>query len=247
MKKNLILTLLGLVCAVVLFAVSKPSTVISSPAGFTNTPLPTDTLLPTETTAPTQPPAPTATAAPTLAPTRKPAPHTSQPQQPTALPFLGNGALPVTTPEAALGQISIPALKLTADLQAVPWTGVDWDISGLGQNVGWLEFTASPGEDGNSVLIGHLDMAGGRAGPFDYLTLLRARDEIAIRLGDTRYVYQVSHLYLLGPNETWVLDAKAPSQLTLVTCLRGTWDEKKGAYQKRLAVTSHLVKTEPVK
>jgi sortase (surface protein transpeptidase) len=198
--------------------------------GFTNTPVPTDIPAPTETPVPTLQP----TAAPTEQPTPQPTQPPSQPEQPqpTELPALGAGELSANTDTAALGQIRIPALDLSADLQAVPWTGTDWDISTLGEDVGWLETT--PG----------VDLKADVPGPFEQLVTLQPGNLIFLKVDGEKYQYQVSRLAVVDAKDTSVMQLPGSGQLILITCAQGSWDVKTQRYQKRLLVFSTLVRVE---
>jgi LPXTG-site transpeptidase (sortase) family protein len=242
MKKMIVLLPVSLFFALTLLLFRAPSPALSSPMGFTNTPVPTDIPAPTETPVPTLQP----TAVPTEQPTPQPTQPPSRPEQPqpTELPALGAGEPSGGTDTAALGQIRIPALGLAADLQAVPWTGADWDISTLSKAVGWLETT--PGFDlkDNTYLVGHVDLKADVAGPFERLVTLQPGNVIFLKVDGKKYQYQVSQLAVVDAKDTSVMQLPPSGNLILITCAQGTWDEKTQQYQKRLLVFSTLVRVE---
>ncbi|HVN52935.1 MAG TPA: class F sortase [Anaerolineaceae bacterium] len=230
MKKFALLTLFSLAGLLFLFALQTPSPVASSPMGFTNTPLPTE--------------APTATPVPPPTPTSPPPP--SRPHgNPPHLPATGNGAAPALPETLALGRVNIPALRLDATLLAVPWTGSDWDISNLGENVGWLQNTPALQLGENSVIVGHLDLVSGAAGPFAHLGHIAQGDEIQVSLGNRLFIYRVVEKFVVADSARFVTWTKFPSQLTLITCYWNSWDPDLMAYRKRLVITTRLERVEP--
>ena len=58
----------------------------------------------------------------------------------------------------------------------VPVSADGWGLDWLAQNVGYLDGTAFPGWDGNSVLTGHVYLPDGSPGPFQRLGSLRYGD-----------------------------------------------------------------------
>ncbi len=242
MKKMIVLLPVSLFFAMTLLLFRSPSPALSSPMGFTNTPVPTDIPAPTSTPVPTLQP----TAAPTEQPTPQPTQPPSQPEQPqpTELPAMGAGELSGDTDTAALGLIRIPALDLAADLQTVPWTGTDWDISTLGEAVGWLEM--APGFDlkDNTYLVGHVDLKEDVPGPFERLVTLQPGNLIFLKVDGKKYQYQVSRLTVVDAKDTSVMQLPGSAQLILITCAQGSWDVKTQQYQKRLLVFSTLVRVE---
>ena len=51
--------------------------------------------------------------------------------------------------------LEIPALDVQTDIIGVPVSAEGWDLTWLGGQAGWLQGTAFPTWEGNSVLTGH--------------------------------------------------------------------------------------------
>ena len=130
--------------------------------------------------------------------------------------------------------LEIPRLGVTAPIVGVPETTAGWDVAWLGDSVGWLEGTAFPTWEGNSVLTGHVYDADGLPGVFANLRTLWWGDRIVVRAWGEEHRYAVRSVRLVdADDETW---ARHDEQdwLTLVTC-RG-FDEKTGEYRWRTVV-----------
>jgi LPXTG-site transpeptidase (sortase) family protein len=241
MKKMIVLVPVSLFFAMALLLFRAPSPALSSPLGFTNTPVPTDIPAPTETPVPTLQP----TAVPTEQPTPQPTNPPSHPQEPapTELPALGDGSPATGQNSAALGQIRIASLGLAADLQAVPWTGTQWDISNLGEAVGWLETAPVLDPKGNIYLAGHLDLKKDVPGPFSRLETLRPGNTITLKVDGKTYVYEVSQIKTVDAKDTAEMQTPGSAQLILITCA-GAWDAQTQQYEQRLVVYASLVRVE---
>jgi LPXTG-site transpeptidase (sortase) family protein len=216
--------------------------VTSTPAEFTPTPLPTEELTAVPTVQPTDTPAP-------IVPTATKAPRRSSNPQPTpeALPAMGMGEerageihldSPVT-------RIQIPKLGVDRAVIGVPLAGEGWDISGLGMEVGWLETSSQPMLGGNTVLVGHLDMKGGVAGPFVRLGDLVEGMEVVVSAGGVDYHYRVTGRTVTGPDDITAQIASKSPRLTLVTCYPPSWDIKTQEYRRRLVVVAEPIKVGP--
>lgn len=53
---------------------------------------------------------------------------------------------------------------------------------------------------------------------FNRLNELEIGDSIIIEKGEQIYTYTVSEVFVVKPDETWVLDQTPDAQITLVTC-----------------------------
>ena len=82
----------------------------------------------------------------------------------------------------------------------------------LNRGVGLIEGTAAPGEGGNVGIAGHRD------GFFRVLKDIRAGDAIDVETlhGSTRYL--VEEIFVVMPEDTYVLDSTPTPSVTLVTC-----------------------------
>jgi LPXTG-site transpeptidase (sortase) family protein len=116
--------------------------------------------------------------------------------------------------------LEIPALNVQADIVGVSKSENEWDVSWLGNNIGWLNDTAFPTWEGNSVLTAHVTNASGLPGIFANLKGLQYGDQIIIHLSGQKYIFEVSQSKLVRPNTTAFAfeDLEDKSYLTLITC-----------------------------
>ena len=113
--------------------------------------------------------------------------------------------------------LEIPTLGLKQPIVGVP--GPDWDVTWLGSQIGYLQGTAFPTWNGNSVLTGHVWDALNQPGPFAQLKTLRSGDQVQIQLGDKLYIYEVRENRSISPqNVAAVLVHEEYTWLTLLTC-----------------------------
>ena len=139
--------------------------------------------------------------------------------------------------------IEIPALGIKTAIVGVPQSGNTWDITWLGDNVGYLDGTAFPTWSGNSVLTGHVYGADGLPGPFVNLSTLKWGDQIIIHFAGQRYVYEVRANNVISPGDTAVFQHQDQPWLTLVTCK--DYIASTNSYEYRVAVGAVLVQVAP--
>jgi LPXTG-site transpeptidase (sortase) family protein len=109
--------------------------------------------------------------------------------------------------------------------------------------VGWLEGTAYPTREGNTVLTAHGYTADGNAGPFSLLKDLKYGETIVIHLGGMKYTYAVRTNFTISPNNTyWLTRHEKLDWITLITCQQ--YDEKTKSYRFRRVVRAVLVSVE---
>jgi LPXTG-site transpeptidase (sortase) family protein len=160
----------------------------------------------------TAPPTETTTSASALPATGfTPKKITTLPQQPADLAY------------AKLGDIvlEIPSLNVKSTIVGVPQNADDtWDVTWLGNSTGWLNGTAFPTWNGNSVLTAHVTNANGLEGPFAALKTLQYGDQVIVHMGGVKYVYEVRETKLARPYSTsYAFQSKQDaSYLTLITC-----------------------------
>lgn len=141
-------------------------------------------------------------------------------------------------------RLEIPSLNLNIPITGIPLIDGDWDVSWLTQQAGWLEGTAFPSWQGNSVLTSHVTLADGTAGPFAELGKLRWGDQILVYAYGTKYIYEVRQNRTISPYNTSVLQHEDEAWLTLLTCKN--YNETTDTYSSRIAVRAVLIKTEEV-
>lgn len=127
----------------------------------------------------------------------------------------------------------------------VPKKDGTWDVSWLWDQAGWLEGTAFPTMNGNSILTAHVVTADGKNGPFARLKLLTSDDYVFIINSGFRYIYSVDSINFVKPNDISVFSHEDDSWLTLITC--DSYDEKIREYLLRVVVRSQLVEIQEIK
>ena len=135
--------------------------------------------------------------------------------------------------------LEIPRLGVKMSIVGVPLTKDGWDVSWLGKQAGWLEGSAFPSWNGNSVLTGHVYDSNGLPGPFVKLNTLRYGDKIVVHAYGQKYTFEVRTNQVVAPNDASALQHEERSWLTLITCKE--YDEKTDTYEKRVVVRAVLV------
>jgi LPXTG-site transpeptidase (sortase) family protein len=142
--------------------------------------------------------------------------------------------------EATNFQLIIPAIGLNSPLVGVPKVQSDWDITWLGDDVGYLQGTAFPTLAGNSVISGHVYDRNGKPGPFSNLGNLKWGDTVQLRGFGHTYTYEIRAVTEVSPENTgYVFHHEEFSWLTLFTCKN--YDEKTGTYGSRVVVKAVLM------
>jgi LPXTG-site transpeptidase (sortase) family protein len=140
------------------------------------------------------------------------APHvvTRLPAQPEELAYTKMGDL----------WLEIPSQQVKANIVGVPQSENIWDVKWLGMNAGWLNGTAFPSWEGNSVITAHVTDANGLPGPFAGLKDLKYGDQLVIHLSGQRYIFEIRNTKLVRPEITTFAfeHLEDYSYLTLITC-----------------------------
>ncbi|PKO00955.1 MAG: hypothetical protein CVU42_02225 [Chloroflexi bacterium HGW-Chloroflexi-4] len=137
--------------------------------------------------------------------------------------------------------LEIPKLKLTADIVGVPLnknTG-EWDVTWLSTQLGWLNGTAFPSGDGNSVITGHVYLSSGLPGPFKDLGTLAWGDRIILHDQGRQFIYEVREVKSVLPSNQSAFVHEERAWLTLITC--EGYDEETDTYAFRKLVRAVLV------
>jgi LPXTG-site transpeptidase (sortase) family protein len=135
--------------------------------------------------------------------------------------------------------LEIPSLAVKIPVVGVPLRNGEWNVSWLGKQAGWLQGSAFPSWNGNSVLTSHTYLSNGLPGPFVNLNTLRYGDRLIIRAYGQKYIFEVRENTVIQPNDTSVLRHEEKAWLTLITCKE--YDQKTNTYRKRVAVRAVLV------
>jgi sortase A len=151
---------------------------------------------------------------------------------PTPSPYI------VPTP-AGVRLLMIP--KLADQFQApipiveLPLVNRQWDVSGLGYYVGWLQGTTwMDPQWGNTVLAAHVQLGFHNPGPFWGLGTLEPGDTIVITEGDTQREFLVTTVKKVDPGDWTVTAPTNEPILTLLTCTE--WDQAYGVFAQRMVV-----------
>ncbi len=137
--------------------------------------------------------------------------------------------------------LEVPKLGVKMDIVGVPQSGGKWDVAWLGADAGWLEGSAFPSWEGNSVLTGHVWNADNSAGPFRYINTLWWGDKVIVHAWGAEYVYEVRSVRQVTPGSvSAMMKHEEQPWVTLVTC-RG-YNPLTDDYKYRVLVRAALVK-----
>jgi LPXTG-site transpeptidase (sortase) family protein len=225
--------LIGLV--VIAACQSVPATPEATPSAT----LPTRTAVAPTGASPAPTKTPVALTPVVISQTETPSPTVTPPQPATATP-----TAIATTPPGLPPHLIIPALDLDREVVTVPVRKGNWDLTGLGQNVGWLETTGQkPGDALAMVFAGHVTVTAVQPGPFADLWKLAIDAPVIYRWGGTDYVYTVKYKLSASPNDVRRLYVEDKQALLLVTC--SEWDYTAFDYAKRLIVVAQAASPTP--
>jgi len=163
------------------------------------------------------------------------APNTVTELNPAARPLYGSTAL----------TLEIPSIKVNVPIVGVQLKAGNWDVSWLVDQAGWLEGTAYPTWNGNSVLTAHAVNADGKPGLFARLSKVRTGDYIFLYQSGYRYTYQIVSNKFVKSDDITVLKHEEKAYITLITC--DDYDEKTGVYLRRNVVRAVLIDVSALK
>jgi LPXTG-site transpeptidase (sortase) family protein len=135
--------------------------------------------------------------------------------------------------------IEIPSLGVKMPVVGVSFENGSWNVTWLAAQAGWLEGTAFPSWNGNSVLTGHVYLANGLPGPFVNLSTLKFGEKVIIHAYGQKYTFEVRSNEIVSPSDTSAFRHEEKAWLTLVTCKE--YDAKTDSYRKRVVVRAVLV------
>ncbi len=138
--------------------------------------------------------------------------------------------------------IEIPSLGIKTPIVGVPvMENGEWDVTWLGNQVGWLNGTAFPTWNGNSVMTAHVTDANGKPGLFADLGKMSWGNKILIHSWGQTYTYEVRSVNLwTSPKSTSsVIKHEELPWVTLLTC-RG-YNETTDSYTWRTVIRAVLV------
>ncbi len=135
--------------------------------------------------------------------------------------------------------LEIPRLGIQTNIMGVPVSGTSWDVSWLGRKAGWLNGTAYPSTEGNSVITGHVYLPNGKPGPFVNMRQLKWGDQVIVHMDGQQYTYEVRDVSRVRPDDLSPLRHEDRSWVTLITC-QG-YNESNNTYAYRLIARAVLV------
>lgn len=138
--------------------------------------------------------------------------------------------------------LEIPSLGVKIPIVGIPKKNGTWDVTWLAKQAGWLEGSAFPSWNGNSVLTSHVYLSSGLPGPFANLYKLKFDDQIIVHAYGQKYIFVVRTNAVVLPNDTSVFKHEEKAWVTLVTCKE--YDPKTKTYRKRVVVRAVLVSVE---
>ena len=139
--------------------------------------------------------------------------------------------------------LDIPSLSVNIPIVGVPKQSGTWNVSWLGDQAGWLEGSAFPSWNGNSVLTSHVYLSNGKPGPFAKLYELQTGNQVVVHAFGQKYTFAVLTNATVTPTDRSVMRHEERPYLTLVTCTDYDWAT--GAYKNRFIVRAVLVKVSP--
>jgi LPXTG-site transpeptidase (sortase) family protein len=138
--------------------------------------------------------------------------------------------------------LDVPSLGVKIPIVGVPKKDGTWNVAWLEDEAGWLQGSAFPSWNGNSVLTGHVYLASGLPGPFVNLNKLKYGDQIVVHAYGQKYIFAVQTNEVVAPNDNSVMKHEEKPWLTLITCK--DYDEKTKTYRNRVVVRAALLKVE---
>jgi LPXTG-site transpeptidase (sortase) family protein len=136
--------------------------------------------------------------------------------------------------------LEIPTLGLNLPIVGVPLKDGGWDVTWLDRNAGWLNGSAFPTWNGNSVITAHVWDALNRPGPFARLKELKYGDQIKIHAFGQIHTYEIRESQSVSPtDQSAVFKHEENSWITLITC--EDYKELSKTYSHRRIVRAVLV------
>jgi LPXTG-site transpeptidase (sortase) family protein len=137
--------------------------------------------------------------------------------------------------------LEIPSLNQKMTIVGIPQSAKSWDVTWLGNNAGWLEGSAFPTWQGNTVLTGHVWDSFNRPGPFAELKMLKYGDHFFIHAFGQTYTYEVreNKTYWAKTAVSKVFQHEELDWVTLMTC--EAYNPLNGDYFFRRAVRAVLI------
>jgi LPXTG-site transpeptidase (sortase) family protein len=156
---------------------------------------------------------------------------TSLPPQPANLTYSNLGSI----------WLEIPSQNIKTNIVGIPKSDNNWDVKWLGWDAGWLNSTAFPTWEGNSVITGHITDSNGLPGPFANIKDLKYGEQIIVHLYDQQYIFEIRNKRLVRPESTAFAFEHLEDHpyLTLITCQ--SYDSATDSYRLRRVIRAVLI------
>lgn len=153
----------------------------------------------------------------------------------------GAGALPI--PPTGAGRLVIPSIGVSARItEAGPPINGQLQAPADADSVVWYGFSAVPGQSGNALIAGHVDL-GQRTAVFWDLRLVRPGDTIIIESASGALTYVVERSYTVRGDTSDTANIigtrSGPPTITLITC-DGSFVASTRSYDQRRIVVASL-------
>ncbi|MCB2209962.1 sortase [bacterium] len=136
--------------------------------------------------------------------------------------------------------IEIPALDISTSVVTIPFADGTWDVTWLGNQVGYLEGSAFPTWTGNTVLTAHVTTPYDTPGLFADLSSLSYGDQILIHAYGRTYTYEMRSRRIVNSTDfNTAFKQERLDWITLMTCTG--FDAESGVYAYRHLVRAVLV------
>jgi len=138
--------------------------------------------------------------------------------------------------------LEIPSLNIKSEIVGVPLSNGSWDTTWLGGKAGYLDGTAFPSWEGNSVITGHVYGFNGLPGLFVDIGRLKWGSQVIIHAYGQKFTYSVRSVRTVWPDEQSVLAHTEKPWVTLLTCKE--YQPLTKTYKMRTAVQAVLIQVE---
>jgi LPXTG-site transpeptidase (sortase) family protein len=136
-------------------------------------------------------------------------------------------------------RLELPSLGVNISIVGVPKRNGTWNVAWLEDQAGWLEGSAFPSWNGNSVLTSHVYLSNGLPGPFVNLNKLKFGDRIIVHAYGQKYTFKVQTNMVVSSTDKSMMKHEEKPWLTLVTCK--DYDPRTNTYLNRVLVRALLV------
>lgn len=139
----------------------------------------------------------------------------------------------------SIPSISVNAPIVTLGIRAFPNGNVTWDTTDITSEVGYLDGLSWFGQNGNTAIGGHSELAGRVPAVFYQLDQVAIGDDIFVNVDGNQLHYRVTRTFTVNQSDLSILYPSNSEQLTLFTCDTESFDG--GNYTRRDVVIAERV------